>query len=369
MRAPIWRDVLDADWHDYRWQLRNQLRTADQLARVLPLTDDEARACEVLSDRFRLGVTPYYASLIDPEDPSCPIRRQAIPTLAEGRVHPDERPDPLAEERDMPVVGLTRRYPDRALLYLTHTCAVYCRHCTRRRKVSDPASAPARAQIDAGIDWIAANPAIRDVVLSGGDPLSLPDAALDRLLGRLRAIPHVEIVRIGTRNPTSLPQRVTPALAEVLSRHPPIYVMTHFNHPRECTTEAAKSVAMLVRAGCVMANQSVLLRGVNDDAEILRELSRRLLAMRIRPYRLFQCDLSEGTSHFRVRFERAVALIDALRGHMSGLGVPELVVDLPDGHGKVPLHPGVVIDQGETSWTFRSFRGERVRVPQVDGRD
>jgi lysine 2,3-aminomutase len=200
--AALWAGVAASDWADYRWQLRNQLRTPEALERAVRLTDEERRACALLADRFRLGVTPYYASLIDPEDPACPIRRQAIPTTAEARVHPDERTDPLAEERDMPVLGLTRRYPDRALLYVTHTCAVYCRHCTRRRKVSDPASAPPTSQIDEAIDWIAANPDIRDVVLSGGDPLTLPDAVIDRLLGRLRAIPHVEIVRIGSRNPT-----------------------------------------------------------------------------------------------------------------------------------------------------------------------
>lgn len=364
MRGPF-AEVHLKDWSDWRWQLRNRLRTVEDLERVVPLTDDEREACALTADRFRLGVTPYYASLIDPSDPGCPIRRQAIPSRAEASVHPDELSDPLAEERDMPVPGLTRRYPDRVLLYTTHTCAVYCRHCTRRRKVSDPASAPPRDRLSAAIDWIAEHSEVRDVILSGGDPLSLPDAVLARLLARLIAIPHVDLVRIGTRNPTSLPQRVTPELCEVLRRASPIYIMTHFNHARECTVEARRAAAMLAEAGCVLSNQAVLLRGVNDTPEAQLALSRALLAMRIRPYRLYQCDLSEGTSHFRTPLQRGVEILDAMRGRISGLAMPELIVDLPGGRGKVPLHPGNVVAKHPDHWVFRSYLGEEVRVPEV----
>lgn len=361
----LFAHVSPSDWADWRWQLRHRLRTADALEQIVPLTDDERRACAITADRFRLGVTPYYASLIDPDDPACPIRRQAIPTSAEALIHPDERADPLSEERDMPVPGLTRRYPDRVLLYTTHTCAVYCRHCTRRRKVSDPGSAPPRQHLDAAIDWIAEHPEIRDVILSGGDPLSLPDRTLDRLLGRLAAIPHVQIVRIGTRNPTSLPQRITPELCEIFRKYPPLYLMTHFNHERECTPQAAQAATRLAEAGCVMANQAVLLRGVNDSPEAQIALSHALLAMRIRPYRLYQCDLSEGTSHFRTSLRRGIEILDAMRGRTSGLSMPELIVDLPDGHGKVPIHPGHVVERAADHWVLRSYQGERVVVPEV----
>ena len=348
---------------DWRWQLRHQVRTLEQLENAIRLTDDERSAVIDLADRFRLGITPYYLSLMDPDDPSCPIRRQAVPTLAEGEIGPGEDADPLAEDRDAPLLGLTKRYPNRVLLYVTHTCAVYCRHCTRRRKVGDPRSTSLGDPLDAAIRWIADHPEVDDVILSGGDPLSLSDKKLADLLGRLR--PHADIIRIGTRHPTTLPQRITPELCRILADHPPLYVMTHFNHPRECTPAAARALDLLADAGTVLCNQSVLLSGVNDDAASLAALHRWLLKHRCRPYRLYHCDFSEGLRQFRVPFPRGLDLIEQLRGRTSGLAMPAYLIDLPDGHGKVPVASGQ--RQGDR-WTFTSWRGDQVVLLQ-DGLD
>lgn len=354
---------LDENWHDWRWQLRNQASTVETLAHHLALTEEERTAITALADRFRLGVTPYYLSLIDPEDPGCPIRRQAIPTLAEGVISPGERPDPLSEERDMPLLGLTRRYPNRVLLYVTHTCAVYCRHCTRRRKVGDPASNGLGDALTQAIDWIVEHPEIDDVVLSGGDPLSLSDRRLEQLLEQLH--PHTRMIRLGTRHPTTLPQRITPALCRVLARFPPLYVMTHFNHPRECTPAAATALARLVDAGCVLANQSVLLKGINDDAAVLTALHDWLLAHRCRPYRLYHCDFEEGLRQFRVPLSEGHALLTDLRERTSGLAMPEYVVDLPGGHGKALVASGV---RENDRWIFEAWDGHTV-VLTTDGLD
>jgi lysine 2,3-aminomutase len=266
--------------------------------------------------------------------------------------------DPLAEERDMPVPGITHRYPDRVLLYTTHNCPVYCRHCTRKRKVADPTSAAAKRQIDAAIDYIARTPAVRDVVISGGDPLSLSDERLDHILGRLRAIPHVEIFRLGTRNLVTLPQRVTDDLVHMLRAHHPVYVNTHFNHPRECTAEAYEACRRLADAGCVLGNQMVLLRGVNDDPRTVMELNHKLLLMRVRPYYIYQCDLAQGISHFRTPVETGVKIMQALRGHTSGLAVPHFVIDAPGGGGKIPINADYVVKHDGKRWVLRNFAGE-----------
>lgn len=356
------RGATPAEWQDWRWQLRSQLRTAADLEAWITLTPAERRGLEATKDRFRFGVTPYYASLMHPTDAACPIRRQAIPSVDELEVGPLESADPLAEERDMPVPGLTRRYPDRVLLYTSHTCAVYCRHCTRRRKVARADSAPSGGQLDRALAWIADHPEVRDVVLSGGDPLSLGDAVLDRLLGRLLAIPHVELVRIGTRHPTSLPQRIDAGLVDVLRRHRPVFVMTHFNHPRELTDVATSALGALADAGVVLSNQAVLLRGINDDVEVMRALCQGLLARRVRPYRLFHCDYTAGTGHLRTRLADDLALMAQLAGHTSGLAVPELVVDLPGGGGKSSPARGWRRD-ADGRWILRSYRGDEVVLP------
>jgi lysine 2,3-aminomutase len=325
---------------------------------VIRVTPDERRAAVETESEFRMSITPYYAALMDPDDPSCPIRLQSVPTMGEMQIAPADLEDPLAEERDMPVRGITHRYPDRVLFYTTHNCPVYCRHCTRKRKVADPTSAAAKKQIEDGLAYIASHPEIRDVVISGGDPLSLSDERLDYILGRLRAIPHVEIFRLGTRNLVTLPQRVTDDFVYMLRRHHPVYVNTHFNHPRECTAEAFEAARKLADAGCIIGNQMVLLKGVNDDPRTVIELNHKLLMMRIRPYYIYQCDLAKGISHFRTPIETGIRIMEALRGHTSGLAVPHFVVDAPQGGGKIPVSPEYVLHREGKRWTFRNYAGK-----------
>jgi lysine 2,3-aminomutase len=356
-KRSIWSSVPDHLWNDWHWQQRERITHVEQLEPVLNLTEDERRAARETDSEFHMGITPYYAALMDPDDPSCPIRLQSVPTMGELTIAPSDLDDPLAEERDMPVPGVTHRYPDRVLFYITHNCPVYCRHCTRKRKVADPTSAAAKKQVEDGLDYIALHPEIRDVVISGGDPLSLSDERLDYILGRLRAIPHVEIFRLGTRNIVTLPQRVTDDFVYMLRRHHPVYVNTHFNHPKECTAESFEAARRLADAGCVLGNQTVLLKGVNDDAEIMKELNHKLLLMRIRPYYIYQCDLSKGISHFRTPVETGIRIVEALRGHTSGLAVPHFVVDAPNGGGKIPLQPDYVVSHEGKKWVFRNYAG------------
>ena len=368
-RPAPWAEVPDGRWDDWTWQQQNRLTRLSEIEEVCTLSAAERDAFEASADRFRVSVTPYYASLMDPSDPLCPIRQQALPHPGELVVRDFELEDPLAEEAHMPVPGVTHRYPDRVLFYVIHHCPVYCRHCTRKRKVSDPTTAAARRQVDEGIDYIARTPAVRDVLLSGGDPLSLSDERLDEILGRLLAIDHVELVRIGTRNPVTLPMRVTDALGDVLRRHRPVYVHTHFNHPRECTPDAARALAVLADAGCVLGNQMVLLKGVNDSAETVRRLNLWLLRNRCRPYYMFQCDMAQGITHFRTPVETGLEILRALRGWSSGMAVPHFVIDLPGGGGKIELTPDREVRR-EGAWiTYRNYEGREVRFRDVGGRD
>ncbi len=355
--AGPWADVPPEQWYDWRWQQANRLRRRDDFERTVGLVDDERDAWDACRERFEVAVTPYYASLMRPGDPGCPIRLQAIPRAAELRIQPHELADPLAEDDHMPVAGVTHRYPDRVLLYVTHNCPVYCRHCTRKRKVGDPTTAAARAQLDAGIAYVAGNPAVRDVLLSGGDPLTLADHRLGDVLQRLAAIEHVEVIRIGTRNPVTLPQRVDDDLCAVLRRVRPLYVHTHFNHPAECTDAAAAALERLADAGCVLGNQMVLLRGINDEPEVVLRVNRWLLAHRCRPYYLLAADMVAGISHFRAPLAAGLAIVDHLRGRISGMGIPHYVVDLPGGGGKVALAPDPVAAVDGRVVTFRSSAG------------
>jgi lysine 2,3-aminomutase len=354
----VWREVPEAQWNDWRWQQRERITRLEQLEPVVRLTEDERRAVVETDAEFHMGITPYYAALMDPEDPTCPVRLQAVPTMGELTFHSADLEDPLAEERDMPVPGITHRYPDRVLFYTTHNCPVYCRHCTRKRKVADPTSAAARKQIDDSLAYIEQHREIRDVVISGGDPLSLSDDRLDDILGRLRAIPHVEIFRLGTRNLVTLPQRITADLVHMLRAHQPVYVNTHFNHPKECTAEAFDAAARLADAGCVIGNQMVLLKGVNDDPRTVMALNHKLLMMRIRPYYIYQCDLARGISHFRTPIETGRRILRALRGHTSGLAVPHFVVDAPGGGGKIPVSPDYVVRRDGKTWVLRNYAGK-----------
>ena len=354
----IWKDVPDDLWNDWHWQQRERVTRLDQLERVIRVTDEERRATVETESEFRMAITPYYAALMDPDDPACPIRLQSVPTMGETFFSPADLEDPLAEERDMPTPGITHRYPDRVLFYTTHNCPVYCRHCTRKRKVADPTSAAAKKQIEDSLAYIEKHPEIRDVVISGGDPLSLSDERLDYILGRLRAIPHVEIFRLGTRNLVTLPQRVTDDFVRMIREHHPVYVNTHFNHPRECTAEAFDAARRIADAGCPIGNQMVLLKGVNDDPAIVKELNHRLLLMRVRPYYIYQCDLARGISHFRTPVEAGIRIIEALRGHTSGLAVPQFVVDAPLGGGKIPVNPNYVVRHEGKKWVLRNYAGK-----------
>jgi lysine 2,3-aminomutase len=353
-RGP-WRETPEALWNDWHWQQRERVTRLEQLEKVVNVTPNERRAVVETASEFQMGITPYYAALMDPDDPSCPVRLQAVPTMDETQFTATEFEDPLAEERDMPTPGITHRYPDRVLFYVTHNCPVYCRHCTRKRKVADPTSAAAKKQIEDSLAYIEKHPEVRDVVVSGGDPLSLSDDRLDYILGRLRSIPHVEIFRLGTRNLVTLPQRVTDDLARMLREHQPVYVNTHFNHPKECTAEAFEAARRLADAGCVIGNQMVLLKGVNDDPKIVKELNHKLLLMRVRPYYIFQCDPARGISHFRTPVEKGIEIIEALRGHTSGLAVPHFVIDAPGGGGKVPITPQYVIGREGKRWKLRNY--------------
>ncbi|AKU90709.1 lysine 2,3-aminomutase [Vulgatibacter incomptus] len=354
-RGRAWTETPDEDWNDWQWQQRNRVTSLESLEKVIDVSAEERTAFEKSHAMFHMGITPYYAALMEPGNPNCPIRLQSVPAQGELLVLPTDLEDPLAEERDMPVPGITHRYPDRVLFYTTHNCPVYCRHCTRKRKVSDPSTAAAKKQLEDGLAYIAAHPEIRDIVISGGDPLSLSDDRLDYILGRLRAIPHVEMFRLGTRNLVTLPQRVTDDFAYMLRKHAPVFVNTHFNHPKECTAEAFEACRKLADAGAVLGNQMVLLKGVNDDPKIVKELNHKLLMMRVRPYYIYQCDLSQGISHFRTPIEKGLEIIESLRGHTSGLAVPHFVVDAPGGGGKIPLLPEYLVKREGKQVTLRNF--------------
>lgn len=346
------------EWQDWRWQQRKRFRLIEQLEGVINISEGERHAFAKSNAMFHMGITPYYASLMDKDDPKCPIRMQSVPQMGELDILPMDLEDPLAEERDMPVPGITHRYPDRVLFYTTHNCPVYCRHCTRKRKVSDPSTMAAKEQIETALDYIAKTKSIRDIVISGGDPLSLSDERLDYILTRLRQIPHVEIFRMGTRNLVTLPQRVTDDFVYMLKKHQPVFVNTHFNHPKECTAEALDACRRLADAGCVIGNQMVLLKGVNDDYRIVKELNHRLLLMRVRPYYIYQCDLSQGISHFRTSIKTGLDIMEKLRGHTSGLAVPTYVVDAPGGGGKIPLLPEYVVSHKGKELVIRNFQNK-----------
>lgn len=362
--VPAWSGVTDEQWNDWHWQLRNRITSTQQLRQVIPVSDDEVEGIDRCLTRLRMAISPYYLTLIDPDDPDDPIRKQAVPTLSETFRSPGEMADPLHEDVDSPVPGLTHRYPDRVLFLVTDQCSMYCRHCTRRRLAGQTDRALSSDQIARGIDYIRRTPAVRDVLLSGGDPLTMADSKLDAILSELRDIPHVEIIRIGTRMPVVLPQRITPELAEMLGRHHPLYVNVHFNHPREITAEAAHACDLLSRQGIPLGNQSVLLRGVNDCPVIMKQLVTGLLKIRVRPYYLYNCDPSLGINHFRTTVAKGIEIIESLRGHTSGLAVPVFVVDAPGGGGKIPVGPRYVISESPRTVVVRNYEGMICGVPE-----
>ncbi len=356
-RAPLYKDVPLDKWNDWRWQLSNRLNSAADIGQVLRLTESEHKALSNASNLFRVDITPYFISLIDPDNPNDPIRKQVIPTAEESSTFVGMMEDSLAEDRDSPVPGLTHRYPDRVLMLVTTQCATYCRYCTRSRIVGDPTETFSRADFEGQIDYIRKNPQVRDVIISGGDPLILPVKILEEILMRLREIEHVEIIRIGTRVPVFLPMRITTELTEVLQKYHPLWMNIHVNHPNEVSAELARAADLLTRAGIPLGNQTVLMAGVNDCVHIQRELIHRLLRIRVRPYYLFQCDLVEGAGHFRTPVQKGIEMIEGLRGHTSGLGVPVFAIDAPGGGGKVPLMPNYLVTMSEHNVVIRNYEG------------
>ncbi len=353
-------DVIESNWRDWKWQLKHSIGSIQSFERLLGIEfgEEEKKKLEQTLKKFPLSITPYYLSLIDPENfANDPIFRQSFPSPDELIVGPHDMADPLAEDVDSPVKVLTHRYPDRVLLQVSNVCSMYCRHCTRKRKVGDVDSIPGRAAIQEGIDYIRKTEAVRDVLLSGGDPFLLSDEHLDWILTELRAIPHVEVIRIGTRTPVVLPYRITDSLVAMLKKHHPVWVNTHFNHPREITTSAKQAVRKLADAGIPLGNQSVLLAGVNDCPRIMKTLVHKLVQNRIRPYYLYQCDMSEGLSHFRTPVGKGIEILESLIGHTSGYAVPTYVIDAPHGGGKIPVMPSYLISWSTNKVVLRNYEG------------
>ncbi len=351
-------DASDEQWNDWRWQFRNRITTVDELQRLLPFAKEEWFIKRQILRDFRMGITPYYLSLIDPRDPNDPILRQVVPITDEYVYRAVGDEDPLGEEQFSPVPGITHRYPDRVLFVISNSCAIYCRYCTRKRIMYEDATAD--VDIDPMVDYIARTPSVRDVVVSGGDPLTFSTAKLERILSKLRAIPHLEIIRIGTRVPVSLPQRIDDELCAMLEKYHPLWINVHYNHPRECTPEAARACDKLLRAGIPLNNQAVLLKGVNDSVDTMKGLVHGLMKMRVRPYYLYQCDPVRGAEHFRTPISKGIEIIQGLRGHTSGLGIPTYVIDAPGGGGKIPIGPEYLVsyDQRTGKAVLKNFQGK-----------
>ena len=352
------------DVSDWRWQLRNRLSTKAELAARLPLTADEDAAMDAAPGLFRVGITPYYFALIDRAHPDCPVRMQVIPRSRELVVEEGDLVDPLGEDAHAPAKGIFHRYPDRCLLLAVDRCAIYCRHCNRRRLVGQEESPISRQDLEEAVGYIRRTPAIRDVLISGGDPLTLSTERLEDIVARVRAIPHVEIIRIGTRVPVVLPMRIDDALCAMLRRYHPLYINTHFNHPKELTPLARTACERLADAGIPLGNQTVLLRGVNSSVRVMRRLFTELLKVRVRPYYLFQGDVAAGTSHLRTSVETGIEIMQNLRGWISGLAIPHLVIDTPGGMGKVNIGPDYVVARAKDKWTLRNYEGRLVDYPQ-----
>ncbi|HNQ73058.1 MAG TPA: KamA family radical SAM protein [Verrucomicrobiota bacterium] len=362
----FWQEVPDKDWNDWKWQLRNRITTLAQLQKLLPsLTPEELAGTQLANHKLALAITPYFFNLIDPGNENCPIRRQIVPRIEETHTAPWEMSDPCGEDAHSPVPGLVHRYPDRVLFLVTDRCAAYCRYCTRSRLVSNASGYDFHPEFDKQIAYIESHPEIRDVLMSGGDPLLFSDEKIEYLLHRLRSIPHVEFLRIGTRIPIFLPQRITPELCAMLKQFHPLFISIHSNHPRELTTEARTALERLADAGIPLGNQSVLLSQVNDDVTTMRALVHKLLMCRVKPYYLYQCDLIKGSAHLRSSVEKGLQIIEQLRGHTSGYAVPTYVIDAPGGGGKVPISPGYVLSRNTDRLVIRNYEGKIFEYPEA----
>ena len=354
---PLWQDVEEEQWNNWRWQVANRITTVDELDQVIRLTDDEKQVIERSLNTLRMAITPYYASLMDPDDSACPIRMRAVPTIGETDVRPEDEVDPLAEDVDSPVPGITHRYPDRVLFLVTDQCSMYCRHCTRRRMAGETDRALPQSRIDEMIAYVREAQGVRDVLLSGGDPLTLSTDRLEYIVAQLHEIPHVEIVRYGSAAPVVMPQRITDELVAMMKKYQPAWLNTHFNHPREVTPASRRALAKLADNGIVLGNQSVLLRGLNDCPIIMKELVQRLVHNRVRPYYIYQCDLSQGIGHFRTSIGKGIEIMEHLWGHTSGFAVPRYVKDVGGGVGKTPIDPCYIMSRSDRIVIFRNYEG------------
>ena len=353
-----------ADWDDPKWQLKHRINTLEDLEKHIQLTDVERAGVLLAGNKLAMSITPHFFNLIDRQDADCPIRRQVIPRLEEGWTAPEEMADPCGEDSHMPVPGLVHRYPDRVLFLVTDRCASYCRYCTRSRVVSGVGEQQLETQWEKAFEYLEKATEVRDVLLSGGDPLLFSDSKLEKILKRLRSIPHIQFVRIGSRIPIFLPQRITPALCDMLSKYHPLFISIHCNHPKELTTEVRDALGRLADAGVPLGNQSVLLNGVNDTVEVQRELVHKLLMCRVRPYYLYQCDLITGSSHLRTSVSKGLEIIEGLRGHTTGYAIPQFVIDGPGGGGKIPLNPDYVVENDPEKVTLRNYEGETFTYPE-----
>jgi lysine 2,3-aminomutase len=353
----LWKDVKPEEWSDWKWQVENRIDSVEKIKQIINITKQEEEDISKVLEKFRMGITPYYAAHMDKDDPRDPVRMQAVPTFVETHVSSADMLDPLHEDTDSPAPGLTHRYPDRVLFLITDQCSMYCRHCTRRRFAGQCDDEVSMDNIDKCIEYIRNTPVVRDVLLSGGDCLLVSDEKLEYIIKKLREIPHVEIIRLGSRTPVVLPQRITDDLVNMLKKYHPIWLNTHFNHPKEFTPESMEALRKLADAGIPLGNQSVLLRGVNDCPHIMRELVHKLVMNRVRPYYIYQCDLSLGIEHFRTPVSKGIEIIESLRGHTSGYAVPTFVVDAPGGGGKIPVMPNYVLSQSADKVILRNYEG------------
>ncbi|MEI7958143.1 MAG: KamA family radical SAM protein [Verrucomicrobiota bacterium] len=362
-----WPDVDATQWNDWKWQLKNRITSLAQLEALMELTPQERAGTILSGNKLALGITPHFFNLIDRQDPHCPIRRQVIPRFEETRISPSEMADPCGEDSHMPVPGLVHRYPDRVLFLVTDRCASYCRYCTRSRVVSGAGEQELHIDFEQAFRYLEAHTEVRDVLLSGGDPLLLSDDRLESILRRLRSIEHIEFVRIGSRIPIFLPQRVTPELCQMLQRYHPLWMSVHVNHPRELTVEVRDALGRLADHGIPLGNQSVLLSGVNDSVETMTELVQKLLRCRVRPYYLYQLDLILGSSHLQVPVSKGIEIIEGLRGHTTGYAIPQYVIDAPGGGGKVPINPDYQIYRDDEKIVIRNYEGQVFEYPEKSG--
>ncbi|MDD5773442.1 MAG: KamA family radical SAM protein [bacterium] len=357
-QCSLWKNVSSNDWYDWEWQLRNRIVRHNELSQIINLSPSEEAGVMAGHNRMPMAITPYFASLMDPVDPNCSIRRQVIPQQEELNISSYDLVDPCGEEKDSPVQGIVHRYPDRVLLLVTDRCAAYCRYCTRRRIVGAHEDIATGSKLDAAISYIEKNKKIRDCLISGGDPLLLPDDQLEAILTRLRKIPHLEMIRIGTRAPVTLPFRITEKLVSILKKFHPLYLSIHFTHPKEITPDVQKACNMLADAGIPLGSQTVLLKNINDKAQTMKKLLHELLKMRVRPYYLYQCDLAMGTEHFRTSVMTGVSIIEKLRGYTSGYAIPSFVIDAPGGGGKIPINPNYVLSNVKDKFVLRNFQNK-----------